>query len=205
VSHAVPGRDEQGRLRDEPSAPPVLAHRRVFKGLVWDLDEDTVDLGHAQVVRQYVAHPGAVAVIALDDDDRVLLLSQYRHPVRHVLWEPPAGLLDVEGEDEQEAAARELAEEADLVAGSWARLVGFYTSAGGSSEHITVFLARDLAPVDEAELFERRDEEADMEAVWVPLDDAVAGVLAGRLQCPTTVVGVLAAAAARSRSGDDLG
>lgn len=200
----VAGRDEHGRLRDEPAARTVLAHRRVFEGLVWDLDEDTVDLGHAQVVRQYVAHPGAVAVIAMDDDGRVLLLSQYRHPVRHVLWEPPAGLLDVEGEDEQSAAARELAEEADLVAGSWSRLVEFYSSAGGSSEHITVFLARDLAPVDEVDRFERRDEEADMEVVWVPLAEAVDGVLTGRLQCPTTVVGVLAAAAARA-AGTDAG
>ena len=193
----VAGRDEHGRLRDEPAERTVLEHRRVFEGRVWDLDSDTVDLGDSTVVREYVAHPGAVAVIALDERDRVLLLSQYRHPVRRVLWEPPAGLLDVGGEDECAAAARELAEEADLVARSWFRLVEFFTSAGGSSEHITVFLARDLTTT--AEPYHRVDEEAGMVPVWVPLDEALDGVLAGRLQCPTTVTGVLAAVAARSR------
>ncbi|WP_438939175.1 NUDIX domain-containing protein [Cellulomonas citrea] len=191
------GRDEHGRLRDEPVAHPVLEHTRVYDGRVFDLDRDLVDLGASQVVREYVAHPGAVGVIALDDQDRVLLLSQYRHPVRRVLWEPPAGLLDVAGEDEVTAAARELAEEADLVAGSWWRLVEIFTTPGGSSEHITLFLARDLAPTSTP--FPRVDEEAGMQAVWVPLDEAVDGVLAGRLQCPTTVTGVLAAAVARSR------
>lgn len=191
------GRDQHGRLRDEKVAHPVLEHTRVYEGRVFDLDRDVVDLGVSHVVREYVAHPGAVAVIAVDPQDRVLLLSQYRHPVRRVLWEPPAGLLDVAGEAEVTAAARELAEEADLVAGSWWRLVEVFTTPGGSAEHITVFLARDLAATSTP--FPRVDEEAGMQAVWVPLDDAVDGVLAGRLQCPTTVTGVLAAAAARAR------
>ncbi len=156
------------------------------------------------MVREYVAHTGAVAVIALDDEDRVLLLSQYRHPVGHVLWEPPAGLLDVPGEDPVRAAARELAEEADLVAGRWWRLVEFFTTPGGSSERITVFLARDLSPVPEAERFVREDEEAAMVARWVPLDEAVEGVLGDRFASPTTTVGVLAAVAARARGWDML-
>ena len=184
-------------LRDAPANHRVVVHERAYHGRVFDLDRDEVDLGASRVVREYVAHPGAVAVIALDEHDRVLLLSQYRHPVRRVLWEPPAGLLDVPGEDEPTAAARELAEEADVVAGSWWRLVELFTTPGGSSEHITVFLARDLTST--AEAFDRVDEEAAMRVVWVPLDDAVDGVLAGRLQCPTTVVGVLAAAASRAR------
>lgn len=191
------GRDAQGRLRDEPVAHPVLEHSRVYDGRVFDLDRDVVDLGASQVVREYVAHPGAVGVIALDEQDRVLLLSQYRHPVRRVLWEPPAGLLDVAGEPEVVAAARELAEEADLVARSWWRLVELFTTPGGSSEHITLFLARGLTVTETS--FARVDEEAGMQVVWVPLDEAVDGVLAGRLQCPTTVSGVLAAAAAKAR------
>jgi len=182
----------------------VLEHEVVYRGRVWDLARDVVDLGDTQVVREYVAHTGAVAVIALDDEDRVLLLSQYRHPARHVLWEPPAGLLDVAGEPAVLAAARELAEEADLVAGRWWRLVEFFTTPGGSSEHITVFLARDLTPVPEAERFARTDEEAAMVPVWVPLDEAVAGVLGDRFASPTTTIGVLAAAAARARGWSTL-
>jgi ADP-ribose pyrophosphatase len=184
---------------DEATSRPVVEHGLIHHGKVFDVVADRVDLGgNAPVVREYTTHPGAVAVIALDDEDRVLLLSQYRHPVRRVLWEPPAGLLDVAGEPEVEAARRELAEEADLVAGRWWRLTSFFTSAGASDERISVFLARDLTPVADAALFQREDEEADMVSVWVPLDEAVARVLDGSLESPTAVVGVLAAAAARA-------
>ncbi|WP_372438563.1 NUDIX domain-containing protein [Cellulomonas dongxiuzhuiae] len=191
-------------LVDVPCERDVVEHRLLHDGRVWDLVSDTVRLDDGEVVREYVDHPGAVAVIALDDDDRVLLLSQYRHPVRHVLWEPSAGLLDVENEDLVAAAARELAEEADLVAGRWWRLVEYFSSPGGSDERITVFLARDLTPVPDDERYERGEEEAAMVPVWVPLDDAVAGVLAGRLHSPTTVTGVLAAAAARAAGWANL-
>lgn len=191
-------------LVDVPRERDVVAHRLLHDGLVWDLVSDTVRLDDGDVVREYVDHPGAVAVIALDDDDRVLLLSQYRHPVRHVLWEPPAGLLDVANEDLVTAAARELAEEADLVAARWWRLVEFFSSPGGSDERITVFLARDLTPVPHDERYVRGEEEATMVPVWVPLDDAVAAALAGRLHCPTAVTGVLAAAAARAGGWSSL-
>ena len=189
---------------DVPRARDVVEHRLLHEGRVWDLVSDTVRLDDGDVVREYVDHPGAVAVIVLDDDDRVLLLSQYRHPVRHVLWEPPAGLLDVEGEDPVAAAARELAEEADLVAGRWWRLTEHFSSPGGSDERITILLARDVTPVPEAERYTRGEEEAELVPVWVPLDDAVEAVLAGRLHSPTAVIGVLAAAAARARGWSDL-
>lgn len=191
-------------LVDVPLERDVVEHRLLHDGRVWDLVSDTVRLDDGDVVREYVDHPGAVAVIALDEQDRVLLLSQYRHPVRHVLWEPPAGLLDVEDEDLVTAAARELAEEADLVAGRWWRLVEYFSSPGGSDERITVFLARDLTPVPEAQRYVRGEEEAGIVPVWVSLDDAVAGVTSGRLHCPTTVTGVLAAAAARARGWSGL-
>ncbi|MBN9374456.1 MAG: NUDIX hydrolase [Cellulomonas sp.] len=186
---------------DEPASRPVTQRTLIHHGKVFDVVADRVALGgQAPVVREYTTHPGAVAVIALDDEDRVLLLSQYRHPVRRELWEPPAGLLDVPGEPEALATRRELAEEADLAAARWWRLTSFFTSAGASDEHITVFLARDLTPVPDGSRYERQDEEAGMVPVWVPLDEAVAGVLDGSLECPTTVVGVLAAAAARARA-----
>ncbi|NUU19884.1 NUDIX hydrolase [Cellulomonas humilata] len=191
-------------LADVEAPRPVVSHDVIHAGRIFDLVGDVVDLGETQVLREYVAHPGAVAVIALDDDDRVLLLSQYRHPVRSELWEPPAGLRDVPDEDLAVAAARELAEEADLVAGSWWRLVDFFTTPGGSDERIRVFLARDLQPVAEADLHTRTDEEAGMVPVWVPLDDAVDAALSGRLRSPTAVTGVLAAAAARARGWSTL-
>lgn len=186
--------------RDRAVERPLLASEVVHEGMIWDVVRDTVDLGEAGTVRrEYVRHPGAVAVIALDDEDRVLLLRQYRHPVRAELWEPPAGLLDVPGEDPSRAAARELAEEADLVAGSWWELVDYLSSPGGSDEGLRLFLARDLTPVPHDERHVREAEEAGMAVRWVPLDEAVDAVLAGHLQNPSAVVGVLAAAACRSR------
>jgi 8-oxo-dGTP pyrophosphatase MutT (NUDIX family) len=133
----------------------------------------------------------------LDAEDRVLLLRQYRHPVRSYLWEPPAGLLDVEGEDPQVAAARELAEEADLVADEWHVLVDFYNSPGGSTEAFRCYLARGLHEVPESERHQREHEERDMARAWVDLSEARDLVLGGKLHNPTTVCGVLAAAAAR--------
>ncbi|NLF04637.1 MAG: NUDIX hydrolase [Actinomycetales bacterium] len=188
------------QVADEFEAQPTLAREEIFAGRVWDVVAEDVDLGHSVVRREFVAHPGAVAVVAIDPEDRVLLLKQYRHPVRGFLWEPPAGLLDVEGEDPVDAARRELAEEADLVAGTWEHLVSFRSTPGGSSEEIIVYLARDLAPVPEAERHVRTEEEADLEPVWVPFDEAVAGVLEGRLHSPTAVVGILATHARRTAS-----
>ena len=176
----------------------VLGHEVLVEGRIFDLVRDEVDLDHSVVHREYVDHPGAVAVVVLDDHDRVLLLKQYRHPVRRELWEPPAGLLDVAGEAAQIGAARELAEEADLVADTWHTLVDYYTTPGGNNEALRVFLARDLSPVPDADRHVREDEERDIEPRWVPLDEAADAVLRGDLHNPSAVVGVLAAVASRA-------
>lgn len=190
---------------DEPVVRDVVDHRVVRErtllhhGRVWDLVEDTVELtpGHA-VRREIVDHPGAVAVVVLDDDDRVLLVRQYRHPVGRDLWEVPAGLLDEPGEDALDAAARELREEVDLVAASWSVLVDYYTTPGGSTEALRVYLARDVSPVPADQRHVREDEEAEMVQAWVPLDDLVAAVLAGDVHNPSAVAGALAAHASRA-------
>ena len=185
-------------LSDVVDPRPATRRGEGFAGRIFDVVVDDVDLGEAgTVTREYVDHPGAVAVVALDDDGRVALLDQYRHPVRSVLWEIPAGLLDVAGEPAVVAAARELAEEADLRAGRWDVLADFLTSPGGSNEALRVFLARDLSPVPAAERHVRTDEEAAMQVRWVPLDEVVARVLDGSLHNPSTVVGALSAFAAR--------
>ncbi|WP_372595107.1 NUDIX domain-containing protein [Actinotalea sp.] len=184
---------------------PVTGRTLLHEGMVWDVVRDAIDLGEAGTVRrEYVRHPGAVAVLALDDQERVLLLRQYRHPVGRELWEPPAGLLDVEGEDLVVAAARELAEEADLVAGSWWHLLDYFTTPGGSDECIRLFVARELTLVPEALRHVREAEERGIVPEWVPIDEAVAAVLGGELGNPSTVVGVLALAAARARGWSDL-
>ncbi|QFU98075.1 ADP-ribose diphosphatase [Luteimicrobium xylanilyticum] len=192
-------------VRDVVAPRPVVRRELVHHGRIWDVVADDVDLGGGTVVsREIVDHPGAVAVVALDDDGRVLLLRQYRHPVRRELWEVPAGLLDVAGEPADVAAARELGEEADLRAARWDVLVDYYTSPGGSSEALRVFLARDLSAVPDAERHVREDEERDIELRWVALDDAVDAVLGGAVHNPSAVVGVLAAHAARAAGWSTL-
>jgi len=190
-------------IADEPTSLPILESEQVFHGKIFDVVGDAVDLGEAGVVyREYIVHPGAVAIVALDDAGRVALVNQYRHPVRSTLWEIPAGLLDVSGESALVGAQRELAEEADLTAATWHVLVDFLTSPGGTNEALRIYLARDLAPTGQQ--FVRTDEEADMHVEWLPLDDLVAAVLAGHIQNPSAVVGALAAKAARDANWQSL-
>jgi len=183
-----------------------LSTEKVYQGRIWDVVSDTFQLSESgdALTRDYIDHPGAVAVLPMNDEGQVLLLKQYRHPVGMDLWEVPAGLLDVEGEDFVVGAARELAEEADLAAGTWNVLADVFNSPGSSSEAIRIYLARDLTEVPHHERHERTDEEAEIEFHWISLDDAVASVLAGRLHNPSAVVGILAAAAARSSSYEGL-
>ncbi|GAT73623.1 NUDIX domain-containing protein [Microbacterium hydrocarbonoxydans] len=183
---------DRGVLRDEPFEPEVVHSDLAFEGAVWNVRDDRVRYGDGEIRRQYVAHTGAVAVLALDDDRRVLLIQQYRHPIRHRDWELPAGLLDVAGEEPLEAAKRELAEEADLVAAHWEPLVSSWTTPGGNDEIIHVFLATGVSVAPSAHA--REDEEADIRTEWVPLDAAVDAVMEGRMRNGILSIGVLAAA-----------
>lgn len=192
-------------IHDQLNPQPVLDSRVLHEGRIFDLVSETVDLGEAGVVtREYVDHPGAVSVIALDDQDRILLLRQYRQPVGAYLWEPPAGLLDVAGEPTQVGAARELYEEADLRAEHWHVLTDYFTTPGGNNEAIRVFLARGLSEVPHSERHDREDEELDMESRWVGIDEAVGLVLSGLIHNPNAVVGILATFAARASNWETL-
>lgn len=181
-------------VADRAERWPVLARLTPYASSFIDVHEERV-LGPdgAELARTWVEHPGAVAVVALDDDDRVLLLTQYRHAVGKRLFEVPAGLLDVPREPAAQAAARELAEEADLVAGEWDELATLHSSPGFSDERVTLYAARDLSAVADDQRTTRMDEEADMTALWVPLEVAVDAVFAGRIGNQLTATGLLAA------------
>ena len=178
-------------LRDVPHVEEVLTSDTVYEGRVWDVRDDLVRYGEGEIRRQYVAHPGAVAVVALDDQQRVLLIQQYRHPIRQRDWEIPAGLLDIPGEDPMDAAKRELAEEADLRAEHWQSLTSIWTTPGGNDEMIHIYLATGVSSTENPH--PREAEEADIEVRWVPLTDAVDAVLDGRVHNGTMATGVLAA------------
>ena len=198
---------EASAIEDRHTDLPVIHSETVWRGRIVDMVEDRVIVvdGEEPVARQYTRHPGAVAVVVMRGNagqEEILLEQQYRHPVAASLWEIPAGLLDIPGEDALIAAQRELAEEADLRAHRWRVLVDYFTSPGGSSEPLRVFLASELeaTPVS----FKREDEEASMQYAWVPLTEAVNMVLEGRLHNPSAVIGILAAHAARERHWEGL-
>ncbi|MEU3608229.1 NUDIX hydrolase [Streptomyces sp. NPDC035033] len=191
------------QVQDTPEEWQVVASAIPFKGNKTSVRTDDVVMPDGSVVRRdYQVHPGSVAVLAVDDQDRVLVLRQYRHPVRQKLWEIPAGLLDVPGENPLHAAQRELYEEAHAKAGEWHVLTDVYTTPGGCDEAVRIFLARDLAEA-EGERYAVAEEEADMEVERVPLAELVRGILAGELHNNCLVVGVLSLVAARAGDGLD--
>ncbi len=184
-------------LADHPVELPLVDARTPFRGSVFDVRTETVDLGAAgPVTRDYVRHPGAVAVMAVDDRDRLLLVRQYRHPVRAMLWEPPAGLCDVAGERLEETAHRELWEETGYVASALDPLLDVLLSPGGSSERLVIFVARGLRKsADQAH--PSSGEELEMQVKWWPIPEVLSAVMGGRVRNPSLVLGTLALAQSR--------
>jgi 8-oxo-dGTP pyrophosphatase MutT (NUDIX family) len=181
----------------------VRSSKDAFQGKIIKVRTDQVTMpGGNESQRDVVVHPGAVAVVALDDRGRVMLIKQYRHPVGETLWELPAGLLDVDGELALNAAQRELGEEAGLQAEKWNVLVDVLTSPGMTDEATRVYLARDVSDTGNDRSTE--DEEADLELSWVDLDEALVSVLSGGIRNALAVVGLLAAARARDRDFENL-
>jgi 8-oxo-dGDP phosphatase len=193
------GNRETAGNRDTAGGWPVTDSVVLARGRIVTLRRDTVQMPDGALAgREVVEHPGAVAIVALDDAGQVLLIRQYRHPARGLLWEIPAGLRDVVGEPLAQTAERELLEEAGCLAADWRVLADYFSSPGISTERIRVFLARELTVVPEAERgYVPQHEEAYLKVAWVPLEEAVRGALAGDLHNGVAILGILSAYAAR--------
>jgi 8-oxo-dGTP pyrophosphatase MutT (NUDIX family) len=179
-------------LADEPESWPVVSSEVVGEGRLVRLRQDRLEADGATFVRDVVEHPGAVAVVAIDEQERVLIVRQYRHAAQGRLIEIPAGLLDVEAESPLETAKRELREEGLAEAASWRPLFTVIPQPGMSTERVHLFLAEDVTAAQAPDGFEAEHEEAAMTREWVPLADLVAAVLDGRVGNALTVAGSLA-------------
>lgn len=181
----------------------VVGSETVFKGRVLTVRVDDVRMSDGTVAkREVVAHPGAVGVVALDGDGKIVLVNQYRPPVGARLDELPAGLLDVPGESALDCAKRELYEEAGLAADEWNVLLDLHTSPGMTNEAVRLFLARGLSEVTGD--FQAEHEELDLQVTREPLAEAVRRVLAGGLTNAIAVAGILAAVHGRATGWRDL-
>ncbi|MCW2782114.1 MAG: nudF [Marmoricola sp.] len=182
-------------LQDEPASWPVTATRDIHRDdWVVAFREDTVQRpGHPEDTfsRLIVEHPGAVMAMAVDEDERVCCIRQYRHASQHVFVELPAGLRDAAGEDPVETAKRELREEVELEATEWRHLLTTYPTAGISNEMHFLYLARGLSPAGRGD-FAMLHEEAEIEIVWVPMGELLDAVLAGRVQEAPVAASVMA-------------
>jgi 8-oxo-dGTP pyrophosphatase MutT (NUDIX family) len=185
-----------------PQSWPVAASEEQFSNWLIAVRNDKVQLPDGQHAdRTVVTHIGAVAVLALDDQDRVLMIRQYRHPVARELWEIPAGLRDVTDEALVDTARRELLEETGHAARDWQVLIDSYASPGITSERIRIFIARGLTTADSG--YQREGEEKFLRTGWIPLEEAMRAALAGKLHNGATIQAVLAGyiAAAEGFSG----
>ena len=188
-------------MEDTQESWPVAATEPLLKHWLLEVRSDKVQMPDQNFAeRTVVSHPGAVAVLALDDAGRVLMIRQYRHPVGYQLWEIPAGLRDAAGEPPLETARRELLEETGYRARDWHVLIDYFTSPGYSTERLRIYLARavEQAEDDPGRAYVRHDEEKYLIQQWVPLDEAVTLAFEGRLHNSAAITGVLAAQSAQS-------
>jgi 8-oxo-dGTP pyrophosphatase MutT (NUDIX family) len=189
----VDGLGRLGTVKDTPESWPVVSRRQEFAGRIVSAYTETITgPDGSELVREVVRHGGAVAVVAVDEEDRLLVLTQFRNAAQERLVELPAGLLDVEGEEPLAAAQRELAEEAGLGARDWSVLVEVFTSPGIMDERVVIYLAEGLSDAPPPDGFSAEHEEADMGRHWVPLADVVRGILRHEIKDSLTVSGSLA-------------
>jgi 8-oxo-dGDP phosphatase len=191
-------------IEDAAESWPVVASQPLLKNWLVTVRSDKVRLPDDHYAeRTVVTHPGAVAILALDDAQRVLMIRQYRHPVGRLLWEIPAGLLDNGGESPLQTAQRELLEETGYRASRWHTLLDYFSSPGYTTERIRIFLARGVEQAADNG-YVREHEEKYIVADWVPLAEAVQLALSGKLHNGPAIAGVLAGYAASSEEFSGL-
>ena len=191
-------------IEDAAESWPVVSSEPLLRNWLITVRSDKVRVPDDQYAeRTVVTHPGAVAILALDDAQRVLMIRQYRHPVGRLLWEIPAGLRDTGGETPLQTAQRELLEETGYRASQWHTLVDYFSSPGYTTERIRIFLARDVEQAADNG-YVREQEEKYIVADWVPLEEAVRLALSGKLHNGPAIVAVLAGYAASSEEFSGL-
>jgi len=196
----LPGRIAPADHADSAQAWDVASTTERYSSPFLSVRTDViVDPTGEQHERVVVQPRGAVAVLALDEDSRVLLVEQYRHPVGARLLELPAGTLDVDGESALAAAQRELVEEGDVTAAAWEELLELTSTPGYSTERWQLYRATDLSPVPHHERAQRHAEEADLEQWWMPLDEAVRAVFDGRISNALAIAAVMSEVVRRSQ------
>jgi len=178
-------------IQDEAADFPLIKSDTIFNGRIWDVREETFQFGDQELTRDFIVHPGAVGVIALNDLGQMLLIQQYRRALGKMMWEPPAGLLDIDGENPLEAAKRELQEETGYVASDWRVLFDFAPSSGGSSELVRCYLATGLELHEDGRP-EATGEEADMKVQWTPVAEIMEAIHTGAISNSLLITGTFA-------------
>jgi ADP-ribose pyrophosphatase len=196
----APGTADTDDTADDPLRETLVSSEVLRRSRILEFRIDTIEAadGHRST-RDIAAHPGGVCVVAIDPEDRVLLVRQWRHAIGRALLEIPAGTLDrhADGsiEDHAGAAARELEEETGSLAGSWRYLGAFYTAPGFTNELMHLYLATDLVPADEGGLGPDEDERLELRPV--PWAEALAMAERGELRDAKSIVGLILAARIR--------
>ncbi len=184
VPHTVennPGYDEDGRLSEK-----IIGTEKIWGGNFLQVESVEVELPDGeQATRDIIRHPGAVGIIAIDDDNRILLERQYRCALERLTLEIPAGKLDV-GETAEECARRELEEETGYTAGKMAYLIPIASAAGYSDEIIHLFMATDLKPG-----LAHPDSEEFVATFWMDIEELIDMVLDGKIEDSKTIIAAL--------------
>lgn len=165
-----------------------IASKEIFKGKIINLRVDTVKLPNGkEATREVVEHPGAVAVVALNEKNELVMIHQFRAPINEVIIEIPAGKLE-KGEDPLVCAKRELEEETGYQAASWKQMFTFYTTPGFSDEKMYLYMAKDLKSLEQS-----LDEDEFVELVYIPVKDALDMARNGKIKDAKTILGIEAA------------
>jgi ADP-ribose pyrophosphatase len=190
-------------VADEDLRETVIGSEIVHRGRLGDFRVDTVRFSDGGTsTREILGHPGAVAIVALDPADNVLLVRQWRTAANRLMLEIPAGTLDITDpvartiEDPARAAPRELEEETGYRAGTWRKLAAFWTVPGFASELMHLYLATDLAPAHDGRLGPDEDERLDL--IRMPFREALAAIERGEICDAKSIVGLFWVARLRS-------